>query len=116
MLELGRVTPRHFRGKRHDRRALLDCEAQWLSLCPVRRFPPPWSVEEQAARFVVRDQSGQQLAYVYFDDEPGRRSASTRVESKSDDPGGDVRSHHQRAVGWEFGGRGSSGPQQKRFK
>ena len=40
-----------------------------------RRFPPPWSVEELDACFVVRDYSGQQLAYVYFEDEPGRRSA-----------------------------------------
>jgi hypothetical protein len=36
-----------------------------------RRFPPPWSVEEQPACFVVRDHNGQQLA-VYFEDEPGR--------------------------------------------
>ena len=41
-----------------------------------RRFPPPWTVEEQAACFVVRDHNGQQLAYVYFEDEPGRRSAA----------------------------------------
>jgi hypothetical protein len=41
-----------------------------------RRFPPPWSVEELEACFVVRDHSGQQLAYVYFEDEPGRRSAA----------------------------------------
>ena len=40
---------------------------------PARRFPPPWSVEELAACFVVRDHSGQQLAYVYFAAEPGQR-------------------------------------------
>ena len=39
-------------------------------------FPPPWSVEEQAACFVVRDHNRQQLAYVYFEDEPGRCSAA----------------------------------------
>ena len=42
----------------------------------ARRFPPPWSVEEQAACFVVRDHNGQHLAYVYFEDEPGRRSVA----------------------------------------
>jgi hypothetical protein len=40
---------------------------------PARRFPPPWSVEEQPACFVVRDANGRALAYVYFEDEPGRR-------------------------------------------
>ena len=44
-----------------------------------RRFPPPWSVEEQPACFVVRDHNGQQLA-VYFEDEPGRRSAAKLLE------------------------------------
>jgi hypothetical protein len=43
---------------------------------PERRFPPPWSVEEQDACFVVRDHDGQQLAYVYFEEEPGRRAAA----------------------------------------
>jgi hypothetical protein len=38
---------------------------------PVRRFPPPWSVEELVACFVVRDNGGQKLSYVYFEDEPG---------------------------------------------
>jgi hypothetical protein len=42
-----------------------------------RRFPPPCSVEEQEACFVVLDHNGQQLAYVYIEDEPGRRSAAT---------------------------------------
>jgi hypothetical protein len=37
-----------------------------------RRFPPPWTVEQQAACFVVRDHNGQQLAYVYLEDEFGR--------------------------------------------
>jgi hypothetical protein len=41
-----------------------------------RRFPPPWSVEETDACFIVRDANGQALAYVYFEEEPGRRSAA----------------------------------------
>jgi len=41
---------------------------------PARRFPSPWPVEELDACFVVRDHNGQQLAYVYFEEEPGRRS------------------------------------------
>jgi hypothetical protein len=40
------------------------------------RFPPPSSVEDQPACFVVRDHNGQQLAYVYFEDESVRRSAA----------------------------------------
>ena len=42
----------------------------------ARRFPPPWSVEELDACLVVRDHSGQPLAYVYYEEEPGRRSAA----------------------------------------
>jgi hypothetical protein len=38
------------------------------------RFPPPWSVDELEACFVVKDSSGQKLAYVYYEEEPGRRS------------------------------------------
>ncbi len=34
---------------------------------PERRFPPPWTVEELEACFVVRDHNGQKLAYVYFE-------------------------------------------------
>ena len=32
-----------------------------------RRFPLPWTAEEQPACFVVRDHNGQQLAYVLND-------------------------------------------------
>jgi hypothetical protein len=41
-----------------------------------RRFPPPWTVEELDACFVVIDSAEQKLAYVYFEEESGRRSAA----------------------------------------
>jgi hypothetical protein len=44
------------------------------AIMPARRFPPPWTVEEQDACFVVVDHSGQKLAYIYFEEEAGRRS------------------------------------------
>jgi hypothetical protein len=44
---------------------------------PGRRFSPPWTVDELDACFVVEDHAGQKLAYVYFEVEPGRRSAAT---------------------------------------
>ena len=49
------------------------------------RFPPPWTVEETEACFIVRDATGQALAYVYFEEEPGRRAAAklrTRDEAR----------------------------------
>jgi hypothetical protein len=40
-----------------------------------RRFPRPWDIEEiNKAAFIVRDNNGTALAYVYFEDEPGRRT------------------------------------------
>jgi len=41
---------------------------------PNRRFPPLWFLEEHPACFVARDH--QTLAYIYFEHEPGRRSAA----------------------------------------
>jgi len=43
---------------------------------PGRRFPLPWSAEEHAACIVVRDGNGQGLAYIYYEDGAGRRSAA----------------------------------------
>jgi len=51
--------------QRHNRHAVSD-----------RRFPPPWSVEELEACFIVKDSAGQKLAFVYYEEEPGRRSAA----------------------------------------
>ena len=51
-----------------------------------RRFPPPWTIDEHNnACFIVKDATGQALGYVYFEDEPGRRSAAkllTRDEAR----------------------------------
>ena len=50
-----------------------------------RRFPPPWTAEETDACFIVRDGNEQALAYVYCEEEPGRRAAAkllTRDEAR----------------------------------
>ena len=43
---------------------------------PQRRFPPPWDVEDSGACFTVSDANNFTVAYVYFESEPGRRSAA----------------------------------------
>ncbi|HXW48598.1 MAG TPA: hypothetical protein VEK31_04060 [Xanthobacteraceae bacterium] len=48
-----------------------------------RRFPPPWSVEDIGAAFVVKDSTGQKIGYFYYEEEPGRRSAA-KVLSKDE--------------------------------
>ena len=50
-----------------------------------RRFPPPWSVEETDACFIIRDSNRQAVAHVYCEEEPGRRSTAnplTRDEAR----------------------------------
>jgi hypothetical protein len=50
----------------------------------IRRFPPPWTVvEENAVYFIVKDHAGLSLAYVYFEEEPGRRAA-TRLMTRDE--------------------------------
>ena len=56
-----------------------------MTIAP-RRFPPPWDIEEHnRSCFIVRDNNGQALANVYFETEPGRRTAAkllTRDEAR----------------------------------
>jgi hypothetical protein len=42
-------------------------------------FTPPWQVDESTESFCIRDAKGQALAYVYFEDETGRRMAMGRL-------------------------------------
>jgi hypothetical protein len=52
---------------------------------PPRRFPPTWTIEETASCFIVRDANQQALAFVYCEDEPGRRTTAkllTRDEAR----------------------------------
>ena len=43
------------------------------------QFPRPWSVEEWASCFVVKDAAGRSLAHVYFAREPKHREAAKLV-------------------------------------
>jgi hypothetical protein len=57
----------------------------WADYRPKRWSGPPLSVEEEPTCFVVRDHSGQKLAYVYFEDELARRLAAklpTKAEAR----------------------------------
>jgi hypothetical protein len=46
----------------------------------ARRFLPPWTVEDHLACFIVKDSTGQALAHIYYENEPGRRSAAKLLE------------------------------------
>ena len=48
----------------------------------ARRFPSPWSVEEDEDYFVVRDHDSQQLAYVHFDNPSAAAKPLTRDEAR----------------------------------
>ena len=50
----------------------------------ARRFPPPWSVDEQEACFIVRDGNGQALAYVYRRGDQRPSSNDVREHNGSD--------------------------------
>ena len=52
---------------------------------PCRRFPPPWTIDDNGSCFIVKDDDGRALGYAYCENEPGRRSAAnlmTRDEAR----------------------------------
>ena len=49
------------------------------------RFRPPWDIEDNGACFIIRDNNGQALSCVCYEQEPGRRAAAeilTRDEAR----------------------------------
>ena len=62
----------------------MDCHDRF-PLLPEAIFPPPWTAEETDACFIVRDASGQALAYVYFEDEPARAGRRCYYRTKGED-------------------------------
>ncbi len=44
--------------------------------CPLAASRAPWSIEDIGAAFVVNDGGWQKLAYVYYEEKPGRRSVA----------------------------------------
>jgi hypothetical protein len=43
----------------------------------TRRFPPPWVIEDHNnACFIVRNANEFAVAYVYYEEEPGRRTSA----------------------------------------
>jgi endo-1,4-beta-D-glucanase Y len=57
----------------------VDDASEFLEIAAMtaRRFPPPWTIDEaNDACFIVKDHNGHALAYVYFENEPGRRAAA----------------------------------------
>jgi hypothetical protein len=55
----------------------------WLTTAPP--ILPPWDLEDNGACLIVRDHNGQALSYVYYKNEPGRRTAAnllTRDEAR----------------------------------
>jgi hypothetical protein len=47
------------------------------------RFPPPWSVQETPACFIVRDRAGHALAHLYYEASDGRSVANLLTKDEA---------------------------------
>jgi endo-1,4-beta-D-glucanase Y len=53
------------------------CDGRHDTFMPSRRFLVPWTFEDHnGACFIVKDANGLAVAYVYYEEEPGRRAAA----------------------------------------
>jgi hypothetical protein len=53
-----------------------------VGMTTTRNFPAPWSAEVQPNYYVVRDADGQQIAYIYYSNEPAAAKLLTRDEAR----------------------------------
>ena len=60
---------------------LVNQKGRWVEHLATHRVTGAVAASIGKSAFVVKDANGQALAYVYFEDEPGRRSAA-KVLSK----------------------------------
>src|SRR5262249_430509 len=81
--QIGRISASGWaspRPNRTPRGVLTRRERLKCCLMPSRRFPPPWTVEEYCGiSYIVRDAA---VAYVYFENEPGRRAVMSKDEER----------------------------------
>jgi hypothetical protein len=48
--------------------------SKWANQLSVRRFPPPWTVEDVGGSFVVKASNDRPLVFIYYREGVGRRS------------------------------------------
>jgi len=48
---------------------------------PGRRFPPPWTIDDNGSCFIVKDDDGHALAHAYYENEPGRWCAAKSYDA-----------------------------------
>ena len=68
----------------------LVAEGAVVRMFDRRRFPPPWSVVETPACFIVRDRAGQALAHLYYEESVGRSAANLLTKDDARRSAGEI--------------------------
>ena len=68
----------------------LVAEGAVVRMLDRRRFPPPWTVVETPACFIVRDRAGQALAHLYYEESVGRSAANLLTKDDARRSAGEI--------------------------